>query len=329
MRSALTAAALALATPALADNCHLTQLASVDMQPLSRDNVVLVPASINGKQVHMLLDTGGLSGLSEKTVEAFNLARQDSYVKALDVGGNASRQMVRLDTLELGQLKGKNVRMMILPGLGDGLDGLIAGDLLNRYDVELNFATRKLNLFSQDHCRGKVIYWPASAGTVVPFSMVPPGGGNPANWATGGNTHIYVPVMLDGKPFEAMVDTGTTFTVMSADAAEHVFSLDAKSPGSTPINDPGNQRFSYVFHTLSIGGITASNPRVVIHSFSVGKNDPDNMAVTGSMTMRTDDGLLPELIIGMDVLSHLHVYIAYGEHNLYITPPDQPAATEH
>jgi hypothetical protein len=39
-----------------------------------------------------------------------------------------------------------------------------------------------------------------------------------------------------------------------------------------------------------------------------------------------DDGLDPDLLVGMDVLKHLHLYIAYQERKLYITPPDQPAA---
>jgi hypothetical protein len=89
--------------------------------------------------------------------------------------------------------------------------------------------------------------------------------------------------------------------------------------------DPGDQSFGYVFHTLSLGGITVSNPHVVIYPDLVGKNDHDNWTVTGSLTVRNDDGMQNEFIVGMDVLSHLHLYIAYGEKKLYITPPDQPA----
>jgi hypothetical protein len=28
----------------------------------------------------------------------------------------------------------------------------------------------------------------------------------------------------------------------------------------------------------------------------------------------------PKMLLGMNVLRHLHLYIAYGEHKLYVTP---------
>jgi hypothetical protein len=35
-----------------------------------------------------------------------------------------------------------------------------------------------------------------------------------------------------------------------------------------------------------------------------------------------DDLVLPELSLGMDVLKHLHLYIAFGEQALYLAPAD-------
>jgi hypothetical protein len=82
---------------------------------------------------------------------------------------------------------------------------------------------------------------------------------------------------------------------------------------------------------LSFGGITVSNPHMVIYPDLMGKRDYDNTTLTGSMIAHADDGMQDELLIGMDVLRQLHVYIAYGEQKLYITPPDQPVTppTEH
>lgn len=34
------------------------------------------------------------------------------------------------------------------------------------------------------------------------------------------------------------------------------------------------------------------------------------------------DLILPELSLGMDVLKHLHLYIAFGEQALYVAPAD-------
>ena len=328
-------AAWSFATPALADNCsNLKQLASLDMQP-TRGDVILVPVSLNGTEMPMILDTGGgISSVTQKTADALQLKRQDAGVRALDMRGNASQQYVRIDTLGLGALKGKDLGMMIWPDHNAQFNGLIGGDILRYYDVELNFVTHKFNLFSQDHCEGKVIYWPAGALAVVPFTMTHPASGNPdepATIRTGFDTHIRVPVTIDGKTFPAIIDTGAPITTMSANIARGAFGVTAVSPGAIPLtnSDPGDPRFGYVFHTLAFEGIAVSNPHVVIHADLVGKNDPNNSTILGSRITRMDDALQPELIIGMDVLKHLHLYIAYHEQKLYITPPDATPAAAH
>ncbi len=39
----------------------------------------------------------------------------------------------------------------------------------------------------------------------------------------------------------------------------------------------------------------------------------------------SDAGMLPEIKVGMDVLAKLHLYIAFKERKLYITPADDKA----
>jgi predicted aspartyl protease len=324
---------LLFVTSASAEDCsHLVRQASLDMTP-TRADVVVIPVMINGTETHMLLDTGGgVSSVSRKLSTSLNLAAHDAAMKMLDMRGNASRKYVGIDTFGLGGLKGKNVDMMIWPDPEANFDGLIAGDILSRYDVELNFATRKFNIFSPDHCEGKVVYWPATAVAVVPFTMARPATGNPEEPTSiqmGPDTHIRVPVTLDGKTFTAIIDTGATFTTMNAVTARSAFDLTADSPGMIPVghHDADQQMFGYVFHTLAFEGIAVTNPHVLIHPQMVGKKDPDNTNLLGSRISRRDDDMSPDLLIGMDVLKRLHLYIAYRERKLYITSPDQPAAS--
>ena len=328
-RAALMFAAMSFATPALADDCGgLVQRTSLDMT-LARGDAILVPAIFNGTQMQLLLDTGGgISSVSQKTVKALNLTPHEARVKTLDMRGNASQRYVQLDEFALGPLKGKDVDLMVWPDPGAQFDGLLAGDILERYDVELNFVTRKFNLFSPDHCEGKVIYWPATALAVVPFTMTRPARGNPNEPSSINilrDTHIRVSVTLDGKTFSAIVDTGATITTMSAAAAKSAFGVAADSPGAVTVA-PNDPRFGYVFHNLAFEGIAVTNPHVLIHPDLVGKNDPNNTNTADSHITRVDDGIGPDLIIGMDVLKRLHLYIAYGERKLYITPPDPPPA---
>ena len=60
----------------------------------------------------------------------------------------------------------------------------------------------------------------------------------------------------------------------------------------------------------------------------VAKN-ADHGLQTGSNIKRVSDDLtLPEVIVGMDVLRHLHIYLANAEHKLYITEATPPVPAQ-
>ena len=45
------------------------------------------------------------------------------------------------------------------------------GRATTRYDVELDFSSDTMNLFSPDHCPGHVVYWKAPVVAAVPISL--------------------------------------------------------------------------------------------------------------------------------------------------------------
>ncbi len=325
--------------PAWAADCGpLKLVATMDLLPGPGGGPrVMVPVVVNNVPQKMLLSTaGGLSTLNAEAAKNLNLhVLHGSNVRLLDTAGNASDAYVTLDTFTLGRLTAEHLEMLITPGAAAdrGFDGVLAGDLMARYDVELDFAAHKMNFFSPDHCEGKVLYWPASTIAVVPFTMTHPDNtpmGQRPNFSPLRDSHIRVPVTLDGKTFQAVINTGSPNSTMSAKVAERIFNLTADSPGSVPLgvvdNNPKNRRFGHVFQKLTFEGIDVANAHVVVIPDLIGTKDPNNTITTGSLVQHIDDGLGSEVSIGMDVLRHLHLYIAYGEHKLYITPADSPAA---
>jgi hypothetical protein len=144
------------------------------------------------------------------------------------------------------------------------------------------------------------------------------------------DTHIRVPVTLDGKTFTAVVNTAAPNSTMSAKTAEFIFGIKADSPGSIPLGtvggDPDHKVFGHIFSSLSFGDVAVTNAHIAIIPDLLGSKDPDNGLTTGSLIQHVDDGLGSEVTIGMDVLKHLHLYIAYHERKLYITPADSAAA---
>ena len=118
--------------------------------------------------------------------------------------------------------------------------------------------------------------------------------------------HIRLPVTVDGYKVMASLDTGSVTSFISMDLTRRLGvksdSKDLKLKKSYGSNDRFKE-FDYPFKTLSLGGLTVSNPHIKIMS-------------DATLT----DGLGDDLTLGISFLRQLHVYIAYKEEKLYITP---------
>jgi predicted aspartyl protease len=322
--------------PAFAQDCGpLKQAASLDLTPLGNGGQMLVPVTINGAEQKMLLNTaGGISSLTQTAVDALGLHAIDgSRIKSLDSAGNASQSYVAVRDFALGGVQFNGIQFMVTANPNAGANGLfagmLAGDIMSHYDVEMNFATRKLNIFLQDHCPGHVLYWKPdpAAIAVVPISLKKP---TPTDSRTGfrpyvdREIHIWVPVTLDGKSFKAALNTGAARSTMSARVAKFVFGVTADTPGSVPLGtmdaNPDHKVFGHVFSALTFDGVTVANPHIAVIPDLVGSKDPNNDYRTDSHIKRVDDDFGAEMTIGMDVIRKLHLYIAFGERKLYVTP---------
>jgi gag-polyprotein putative aspartyl protease len=328
-------AALCVATPAIADDCKPQfRVDTLDMVPIGNAGQMLVPVTINGVSQKMLFNTGaGLTTLSAKAAGALGLRQIESNVRMLSDSGNAKYMQVHIEKFQLGEAPPASIDLMVSVDDGDApYDGMYTNDLMYDYDAEIDFANHKLNYFSTDHCEGRVIYWPASAVAVIPITLNTGARGNPQRLGLIGNfdTHIRVPVTLDGKPVTAVINTASPVSNMSTDMAKYVFGVTADSPGSTVVGnntgDPEARVFTHVFASLSFDGLAVTNLRMLVHPNLMGTRDPENTLQTGSRVTRVDDDFkIGDLTIGLDVLKHLHLYVATGERRLYITPASAPS----
>jgi predicted aspartyl protease len=293
---------LAAALPAsAANNCRLAEAASVNMTVDSSGRIT-VPMTIGGKPARMMVDTG-----SPLSLITYNEARDLNLdIKHADVGaaGTATITMfgdltvalyTKAPDVAIGQLKAESMGFGIFPGTSelDENDGILGDDVMRNYDVDFDFAGGKFNLFSKDHCSGAVVYWTSSPVAVVPFSRNP--------WG-----HILLDVQLDGKNVRAMLDTGASRTAGNWLPLRHYFGINEKSAGMIVKGDPdqGSDTYRYPFKTLTFGGVTVTNPDIVMFPRS----------------LQGDNGNAPDLILGINILRQLHLYIAEGEERLYITP---------
>jgi predicted aspartyl protease len=286
----------------------LTLLNKIQMIPAKDGALDLVPVKLNGVDKYLLFDTGGVATqISPRTARELNLPVNFSRnVHLVDVNGNAVNRVALVGTFLMGRLAGSRMTFPVMSNARiESIDasGLAARDLLFGYDVDVDFGSNILSLFSKDHCDGNVVYWKNSGVGIVPMHI--PGG------------HIEVQVTLDGHQFDAVVDTGSETSILSQAAADNDFgsAVDwSHDQSGKPVNgDASSIGHYHSFAKLSFGDVTVTNPHLLVM--------PDEMAsrTVGNMHIR-----LPKLIIGMNILRHLHAYFAVGEDKLYVSAASQP-----
>lgn len=318
-------AVLAAFSPtAQAQSCGtLTRAISLDLMPAPAGGPrFTLPVTVNGKPRIFLLNTAVRnSRISRGTVNELGIRAQTANgFRFLDASGGEHNAFFSVVDLGIGNQTVKQNEMLIDEG-GGPIGGTFGPDLMQNFDIEMDFAGRKLNYFLTDHCDGKVVYWPNGGISSVAFR----------GWVQHGSTldPMTIPVSIDGHEVTARINTGTAQNVLDADTAHELFDLTPDSSGAVPMgaldSNPAHRVYGYTFKTLSIGGVTISNPRFVVRPDLIGKKSSNTVAAD-SRVRRVTDNFLPTMEIGMDVLRRLHLYIAAKEQKLYLTLAAEQAA---
>lgn len=340
-----TAAAAQTAAP---PTCTLPVVAdTVDLKPVAGTSQMTVPVEINGTEKQFLLDIGTdhteISALAVKDLKLASGNQSNDQLSLapgvdssasqfhnfnsnvqfnaamFDVNGSRSAQdyapRVRINAFTIGDATGHNLQLIIANDKEMGTpsepyDGRMTGDMLAQYDVEFDFAGKKLIFLTATNCTEKeIVHWPATVVAVVPMTI--------------SGSKIHVPVTIQGRTVNAVIDTGFAHTVMRRDIAES-FGLKADTPDMTPDGDVrdglGMAVYVHTFPQISFSGVTAVNVPVRIQTNSM-VHVINRAPILGfRATFPTDPATrVPDLAIGMDVLHQLHMYAAFGENKLYVT----------
>ena len=320
----LTASLVVLiATPvyraSAADRCSLKQVASL---PATIGDGVIIDTKINGTSAPMYLGSGSaVSHLSEGFAKRIGLPIEEMRSGFASTGSRRGLNlMTHVGLLELGQTKSRSESFILTPDQSDGTDGqpvgTFAADYLANYDIEIDPVANKVVLWSQDHCRGQVVYWDKEYFAIpILFRQI---------W---GDHVPELDVTVDGKPLRALISTSRSTTVVRQASAEGKlgWTVDsATTPKSGTWEDDDGRALDEYEHTtqsLTFGDIT-------LHNFKV-KIDPIDFAAhvhsTGSHISSANIEQ-PDIYIGMDLLKKFHIYFAHKEAMLYYTiatPPKQ------
>jgi hypothetical protein len=240
-----------------------------------------------------------------------------------NIAGQKSDQAVRLPSITLGGLRQEGPISKWQPArttptikINRPSPARLAPSVLQKFDADFDFTARKLNFVSADHCEGKVVYWTAPAIAIVPMYVAQFG-------------HVIFPMTLDGKRVTGLLDTDATNTAMNLDVARRIFDVDVNGPDVQKVGEINGRYTANVygrrFETLEVDGVVVADPLITLLPNMIGSAPAPR---TGSLVRDNDDVQgLPDLILGMSVLSKPHVYIAYKERNLYLSAGSPPAAS--
>jgi hypothetical protein len=336
---------IGLNAAAAAQTCPLPSVAaSVQLQPISGSDLMMVPVGINGTTKNLLLDVGSNSTeispavVAELSLPAYDRAGDSTQfgqqlgptgaatpgqisvmaAPVYQVNGararDANRQRVRVGAFQLGTATGRDVQLVVSTeadlGKSKPYDGRLTGSFFKQYDVELDFGGKVLNYLTPNSCTdlSRVVYWPHTVVAAVPMTMF--------------DGKMQVSVSIEGHDVNALIDTGSERTVMRRDVAERLFGLKADTPDMMPSGNledgKGEKVYAHTFKQISFEGVTALNVPALIQANSMIRR-VQKEPILGSRAQFAADPRIPALTLGMDVLHRLHMYVIYGQEKIYMT----------
>jgi hypothetical protein len=347
---------LCLDAAAQAQTCALPDIAgTVALEPVPASDLMTVPVTLNGTPKKFLFDVSmEPTQISQAAVTALGLPQTTKLTEALSLslnaGGNADaysqtlgsmfdtqmhvpvtdarsgagsgalRSGVTVSEFTIGDstIKNRQFPVALDPDMGksEPYDGLMTGDFLRNYDVEMDFTGKRISYLTPTSCTdpNQVVFWSHTIVGIVPMAIAPDG-------------HLQVQVNAQGHILNAEIDTSSARSVMRRGVAEQILGL---SPGKDMVlvddlkDGLGEAVYRTIFSRMTFAaGVELINFPVQIQTNSMIRN-PDRRAATGSRA-QFNDVKIPDLTIGMDVLKQLHLYAVYKQNKIYVTPADAKA----
>jgi hypothetical protein len=322
-------AGLLLLTPPLALNaqspeppdCVLEQVASIEL--LGKENV-LVPVSVDGHSYTMALDTTDTFSMVFKTsAAALKLKRRPVRLGAqLTSGGKDIVETASIESFSVGKIDFGKTRLYVSPRKRTEADvppiiGTLGMDVFfGRFNFELDLARNRLNVFTQNHCRGQGVYWSDT------FASAP---------LTRGYMGTYFVLMeLEGRKLETLLSSDDADSMLKLDVTRRFFGFDLGSPG-IEIRPAGNglkREGYYRAMQLTAPGLDVRHTKILLV-----RGDDDCRLVRSANPIRYDRARCNSfpLALGRSVLRELRLFFALSEGTVYFTAaaqdsPKRPAA---
>jgi predicted aspartyl protease len=288
--------------------CQLLQVG--ELQVTMHGNTPLIPASIDGHAVEMLVDTGAATSMIWRSkAQELGLHITSSNTKFYGVGGSDTAGVVVVHDFGLADATAHNISLYAA-GRGKSFAdsaGILGEDVLSKWDLEFDLSAGKIRLFKPKNCEGdQVAYWATAY-----FMTKLVNGAAGTNW-------LEANVSLDGHQIVAIFDTGAALSTVSSKALLQT-GIKAEAPPVAAeatrglVNTPIETAIA-VFPTLTVGQESVENVKLRIADLFSGNTE----VKTGSMIPRKVVAT-PDLIIGADFFMAHRIYVARSQGKIYFT----------
>jgi predicted aspartyl protease len=288
--------------------CQLLQIGELPVAMTA--NSPMIPASMNGRAVQLLADTGAArSVIWRSAAQELKLKTSQSAQIFYDAGGSDTAGVVTVRDFGLAGATIHNVRLYATgrgsaPGNGAGVLG---EDVLSHWDIEFDLSAGKIRLFVPKNCDGdQVVYW-AQRYFMTKLVSAP----GDSNWL---QTHV----TLDGHEVVALFDTGAALSTVTSQALRQTGIQPEESPLATvaghglagkPIDTT-----TAVFPTLTIGQESVQNVKLRIADL-FGRDT--EIQVGSHIAHSVFEN--PDMVIGADFFLAHRIYVARSQGKIYFT----------
>jgi clan AA aspartic protease (TIGR02281 family) len=306
---------LAVSTAHAASNCKLMKIAEWQVKP--QTGRLFVEGEINGQKVDILLDTGAVNSFVVRAAaDRLGLTRHEALgYRSYGIGGETHVEYAVIDELKIGTATRKNWRTFVLGehDLERPYAFLVGYDFFDQVDVEFDLANNAVRIFQAKDCGD------------VPLAYWAKGGASEAKLEVDNEKPgILVPVKLNGKPFLAEMDTGTSRSIVSRLVATSLGlgpdSGNAKAAGQTGgLGAARSDVWIGTFESFSIADELIRNPSIGFTNLEIATT------ATGSRLAAVRE--LRDMLLGVDFLKAHRVLVAHSQRKLYFTYTGGPVFT--
>ena len=307
---ALVLATISGLVDAGASSCKLIKIADFPVR-LER-NRLIIEGAINDHKIGIQVDTGAERSLILRAAaDRLGLTRQQVRgTRMFGVGGETYVESAYVDSFKIGEAERKGWQPLVVGERDMGADVafLLGEDFLHLIDVEFDLANGAIRLFQPRDCDGvSLAYWTNEGVGAVGIEPI-----------SEANPQILLTVQINGKPIQALLDSGAGSSVLDKfDAARMGVTPD--TPGVLRIGSGGGlgsklvENWSGPFQSFTIGNESIRDTNILFADLWHGP------MLTNRSFLPLNATWHPSMLLGADFLRAHRVLVAHSQRKVYFT----------